>query len=272
MKEVAKEMDSLVDEWLQEHRLKKEATGDGSIVRGSKEDFMDVMLSRMEGIDLNSFNADSVIKSACMALIAGGADTTSVMLTWALSLMMNNPHVLKMAQEELDIVVGKERKVNESDIKNLVYLQAIVKETFRMYPGAPLGGPRMFTKDCIVSGFHVPKDTWLFFNLWKLQQDSQVWSSPHEFKPERFINSHKDLDVLGQDFELIPFGAGRRICPGITFGLQMVHLVLANLLHSFELSNVSNEGIDMTETAGLTNLKTTPLEILIVPRLSHNLY
>nr|GMD84853.1 cytochrome P450 CYP82D47-like [Ipomoea batatas] len=272
MKEVAKEMDSLVEEWLQEHHWKKEATDDGSTVRGSKEDFMDVMLSRIEGIDLNGFGADSVIKSTCMNLIAGGADTTSIMLTWALSLMMNNPHVLNMAQEELDIVVGKERKVNESDIKNLVYLQAIVKETFRMYPGAPLGGPRMFTKDCIISGFHVPKDTWLFFNLWKLQRDPQVWSSPHEFKPERFINSHKDLDVLGQDFELIPFGAGRRICPGITFGLQMVHLVLANLLHSFELSNVSSEGIDMTETAGLTNLKATPLEILIVPRLSPNLY
>nr|GLL48313.1 cytochrome P450 CYP82D47-like [Ipomoea trifida] len=272
MKEVAKEMDSLVEEWLQEHHWKKEATDDGSTVRGSKEDFMDVMLSRIEGIDLNGFDADSVIKSTCMNLIAGGADTTSIMLTWALSLMMNNPHVLNMAQEELDIVVGKERKVNESDIKNLVYLQAIVKETFRMYPGAPLGGPRMFTEDCTISGFHVPKDTWLFFNLWKLQRDPQVWSSPHEFKPERFINNHKDLDVLGQDFELIPFGAGRRICPGITFGLQMVHLLLANLLHSFELSNVSNEGIDMTETAGLTNLKATPLEILIVPRLSPNLY
>nr|GMD89047.1 cytochrome P450 CYP82D47-like [Ipomoea batatas] len=177
-----------------------------------------------------------------------------------------------MAQEELDMVVGKERKVDESDINNLVYLQAIVKETFRIYPGAPLGGPRIFANDCTVSDFHVPKDTWLFINVWKLQRDPQVWSNPLEFKPERFINHHKDLDVFGQDFELIPFGAGRRICPGITFGLQMLHLVLANLLQSFELSNVSSEGIDMTETAGLTNIKATPLEILIAPRLSHYLY
>nr|GMD89088.1 cytochrome P450 CYP82D47-like [Ipomoea batatas] len=270
MKEVAKEMDSLVDDWLQEHRRKKVAAGDGS--NGGEEDFIDAMLSRLEEIDRNGYNADSVIKSTCMNLIAGGADTVTVMLTWALSLMMNNPHVLKMAQEELDRIVGRERKVNESDINNLIYLQAIIKETFRIYPAAPLGGPRKFTEDCNVSGFHVPKGTWLFFNVWKLQRDPQVWSNPHEFKPERFINSHKDLDVLGQDFELIPFGAGRRICPGTTFGLQMLHLVLASLLRSFELSNISDEEIDMTETAGLTNLKLTPLEILIAPRLPPHLY
>nr|GMD89091.1 cytochrome P450 CYP82D47-like [Ipomoea batatas] len=269
MKEVAKEMDSLVDEWLQEHHRKKEAIDDGST---GEEDFMDAMLSQIQGIDLNGRDADTVIKSTCMSLISGGADTIMVMLTWALSLMMNNPHVLKMAQEELDMVVGKERKVNESDIKSLVYLQAIVKETFRLYAAGPLGAPRMFTEDCIISGFHVPKGTWLLFNLWKLQRDPQVWSNPLEFIPERFINCHKEVDVFGQDFELIPFGASRRICPGITFGLQMLHLVLANLLHSFELSNVSNEVIDMTQMAGITNLKVKALEILVAPRLSHYLY
>ncbi|XP_019174217.1 PREDICTED: cytochrome P450 CYP82D47-like [Ipomoea nil] len=164
-----------------------------------------------------------------------------VMLTWVLSLMMNNPHVLKMAQEELDRVVGNERKVNESDVNNLMYLQAIVKETFRLYPASPLGIQRIFRKDCIISDFHIPKDTWLFCNVWKLQRDPQIWSSPLEFKPERFINCNKEIDVLGRDFELIPFGAGRRMCPGTTAALQMLHLILANLLHSFELSNVSNK-------------------------------
>nr|GLL48310.1 cytochrome P450 CYP82D47-like [Ipomoea trifida] len=266
MKGVAKEMDSLAEEWLQEHRLKKEGMG------GKEEDFMDAMLSRIEEIDLNGCSADTVIKSTCMVLISGGAETSMVMLTWALSLIMNHPHVLKRAQEELDRVVGKERKVNESDIGHLMYLRAIVKETFRLYPGGPLGVSRIFTKECTLSDFHVPKDTWLFFNVWKLQRDPQVWSSPLEFKPERFINCNKEIDVLGRDFELIPFGVGRRICPGITSALQILHLVLANLLHSFELSNISNEAIDMTEMAGITNLKATPLEILIAPRLSPNLY
>nr|GMD91473.1 cytochrome P450 CYP82D47-like [Ipomoea batatas] len=266
MKGVAKEMDSLAEEWLQEHRLKKEGMG------GKEEDFMDAMLSRIEEIDLNGCSADTVIKSTCMVLISGGAETPMVILTWALSLIMNHPHVLKIAQEELDRVVGKERKVNESDIGHLLYLRAIVKETFRLYPGGPLGVSRIFTKDCTMSDFHVPKHTWLFFNVWKLQRDPQVWSSPLEFKPERFINCNKEIDVLGRDFELIPFGVGRRICPGITSALQILHLVLANLLHSFELSNISNEAIDMTEMAGLTNLKATPLEIFIAPRLSSNVY
>ncbi|XP_019174216.1 PREDICTED: cytochrome P450 CYP82D47-like [Ipomoea nil] len=267
MKEVAKEMDSLAEEWLQEHRLKKDAMDE------DEKDFMDVMLSRIEEIDLNGCSADTAVKSTCMVLIAGGADTPMVMLTWTLSLIMNHPHVLKRAQEELDMVVGKERKVNESDIDHLMYLRAIVKETFRLYPGGPLGVSRVFTKDCtIMSDFHVPKDTWLFFNVWKLQRDPQVWSSPIEFKPERFINCNKEIDVLGRDFELIPFGTGRRICPGTTSALQILHLVLANLLHSFVLSNVSNKAIDMTETAGLNNLKGTPLEIYIAPRLSPCLY
>nr|GLL48306.1 cytochrome P450 CYP82D47-like [Ipomoea trifida] len=265
MKEVAKEMDSLMDEWIQEHRLKKEA-------RGDEKDFIGGMLSRIEGMDLNGCDTDTIIKSTCLNLIAGGADTIMVMLTWALSLMMNNPHVLKKAQDELDMVVGKERKVNESDISNLVYLQCIIKETLRLYPSTPLGGPRIFTEDCKVSKFDVPKGTWLLFNLWKLQRDPQVWSNPLEFNPERFINRHKDVDVLGQDFELISFGVGRRICPGIALSLQILPLVLANLLHSFELSNISNGAIDMTETTGTSNFKAAPLEILIAPRPSVYLY
>ncbi|XP_019190329.1 PREDICTED: cytochrome P450 CYP82D47-like [Ipomoea nil] len=272
MKQVAKEMDSLMDEWIQEHRVKREATaGEGCIAIGDEKDFIDAMLSRMEEIDLNGCDIDTVIKSTCLNLIAGGADTIMVMLTWALSLMMNNPHVLKKAQEELDMVVGKERKVNESDVNNLVYLQCIIKETLRMYPSTPLGGPRIFTEDCKVSNFDVPKGTWLIFNLWKLQRDPQVWTNPHEFNPERFINRHKEVDVLRQDFELISFGAGRRICPGISLSLQILPLVLANLLHSFELS-VANGAIDMTETTGTSNFKAAPLEILIAPRPSVYLY
>nr|GMD93713.1 cytochrome P450 CYP82D47-like [Ipomoea batatas] len=268
MKEVAKEMDFLVDEWLQEHHRKKETAATG----GEQQDFMDVMISLIEGIDLNGYDADTVTKSACINLVAGGADTIKVMLIWTLSLIMNHPHVLKKVQEELDMVIGKERRVNESDITSLIYLQAIVKETLRLYPAGPVGGYRIFTEDCIISDFHVPKDTWLLVNLWKLHRDPQVWSDPLKFKPERFIDNHKDIDVKEQDFELIPFGAGRRICPGTTFGLQMLHLVMANLLHSFELSTLGNAPIDMTESTGLTNIKATPLEILLTPRLPFFLY
>lgn len=199
-------------------------------------------------------------------LITGGTDTISVTTVWALSLIMNHSSVLKNIQDELDLHVGKERLVKESDIPNLVYLQAVVKESIRLYPPGAFTGPREFTEDCIIGGYHVPKGTRLIVNLWKIQTDPRAWPDPLEFKPERFLTTHKDVDVKGRNFEYIPFGSGRRACPGITYGLQMTQLVLAALLHAFE---VSTDGpVDMTASYGLTNIKTTPLQVLVKPRLS----
>ncbi|KAM7518283.1 hypothetical protein LguiB_017245 [Lonicera macranthoides] len=267
MKETGKELDGIMDKWLEEHRRKRNS---GDFI--GEQDFMDVLLSIAEGAELSGIDVDTVTKATCMNLIAGGSDTTTLMLTWALSLLMNNRHALKKAQEELDILVGKERKVNKSDINNLVYLQAIVKETLRLYPAAQLGGPREFAEDCDIGGYRIPKGTRLILNLWKLHRDPHVWLDPMEFRPERFLSSHKDIDVKGQHFELIPFGAGRRVCPGVNYAIQILELVLATLLHGFELSTIDNAPVDMTATAGLTNMKATPLEVVLVPRLSPNLY
>jgi cytochrome P450 len=187
---------------------------------------------------------------------------------------LNNRHVLKKAQEELDIEVGKERIVNVSDIDKLVFLQAIVKETLRLYPPAPLSTPREFSEDCIIGGYQVPKGTRLITNIWKIQTDPRVWSDPLKFDPERFLTTHKHVDVkgIGQHFELIPFGSGRRACPGASFALQMLHLALASFLHMFEISSPSNAPVDMSERFGLTNIKATPLDVLITPRLCSELY
>ena len=193
-------------------------------------------------------------------------------LTWAISLMLNNLHVLRKAQEELDKCVGRNRQVTESDLSKLIYLHAIVKETLRLYPPAPLSGPREFTQDCIVGGYHVKKGTRLITNLWKIQTDPRVWQNPLEFEPERFLTTHKDVDVRGQHFELMPFGSGRRACPGIAFGLQMVHIALARFLQAFEIRKPSSAPIDMTESPGLTNMKTFPLEVHVSPRLPQELY
>ncbi|XP_030932470.1 cytochrome P450 82A3-like [Quercus lobata] len=153
-------------------------------------------------------------------MIAGGSDTSTITLTWTIALLLNN-HVLKKARDELDVQVGRVRIVNESDIDKLVYLQAIVKETLRLYPATRLAAPREFTENCIIGGYHVPKGTRLIINIWKIQTDPRIWSDPLEFKPERFLTTHKNVDVRGQNFELLPFGSGRRECPGISFGLHM---------------------------------------------------
>ncbi|KAM7514173.1 hypothetical protein LguiA_003756 [Lonicera macranthoides] len=261
MKKTAKDIDLIIQGWLDDHRRKRNS-GETT----SDQDFIDVLLTTLNGVDkLGGYDIDDV-------LIAGSTDTTTIMLTWALALIMNDRNVLEKAQEELDIHVGKERKVKESDINNLVYLQAIVKETLRLYPAGQLGGPREFDEDCNVYGYHIPKGTRLIVNLWKLHRDPRIWPDPLEFKPERFLTTHKDIDVKGHDYELLPFGAGRRMCPGYTFGLQMLHLSLASLLQGFELSTPGNAPVDMTEDAGLTNMKATPFEVLLSPRLSPNLY
>ncbi|GFP80960.1 cytochrome p450 82c4 [Phtheirospermum japonicum] len=267
MKRVAKELDGLIGEWLVEHKERREmkiSSGEEKV----DEDFMDVMLSILEDADIPDFDADTINKATCLNLILAGSDSMMVALTWALSLLLNNPLVLKKAQDEVDTHVPKNRHVQESDIKNLVYLQAVVKETLRLYPPAPVIGLHSAMEDCTISpGYHVPSGTRLMVNAWKIHRDESIWPEPHEFRPERFLTSHKDIDVRGQNFELIPFGSGRRSCPGTSLSLQMVHLTLASLLHCFDFAKPGDAEIDMTESQGLTNLKATPLEVYLTPRL-----
>ncbi|KAJ4701847.1 putative Cytochrome P450 [Melia azedarach] len=270
MKKTAKEFDQIVEGWLQEHKQKRIS---GQVSADRERDFMDVMLSVLaDAEELPSYDADTIIKATSLGLILGGTDTTTVTLTWALALTLNHPDVLKKAQIELDTYVGRERLVHESDIKNLIYLQAILKETFRLYPATPLSVPHESLEDCTIAGYHVPAGTRLFVNIPKIHTDPNVWENPCEFQPERFLTTHKDIDVRGQNFELIPFGSGRRGCPGISFALQVLQLTLANLLHGFEFATPGNEPVDMSEGAGLTNLKATPLEVLLAPRLPAHLY
>ncbi|KAG5252431.1 cytochrome P450 [Salix suchowensis] len=181
--------------------------------------------------------------------------------------------VLKRVQKEIDIHVGTTRWVEESDIKNLVYFQAIVKETLRLYPPGPLLVPRESLEDCYVGGYLVPRGTQLLVNAWKLHRDPRIWENPCEFGPERFLTSHGSIDVRGQQFEYVPFGAGRRQCPGISSSLQVLHWTLSRLLQGFSFSTAMNAQVDMSEGLGLITLpKATPLEVVLAPRLDHRMY
>lgn len=150
-------------------------------------------------------------------------------LTWALSLLLINRHVLlEKAQAELEIHVGRNRQVDGSDIKKLVYLQAIVKEALRLYPPAPISVPHEAMEDCSVAGLHIQVGISLLVNLWKMHPDPRIWSNPLDFRPERFLTENLSLDVRGQNYEFLPFGSGRRISAGISFAQEMMHLTLAN--------------------------------------------
>ncbi|CAN1273756.1 Demethylepipodophyllotoxin synthase [Linum perenne] len=242
MKRVAKELDDLLNGWLEEHRRKRVDGG----VSEPEQDFMEVMLSVLDGENFGGhiITYDGKLQN----LIAGGTDTTTLTLTWAISLLLNHPNILEKAYKELDKTVGRQRLIK----------------------AAPLSGPRVFTQDCTLGGYHIQKGTQLITNIWKIQHDSRVWVDPMEFQPERFLG--QNFDFKGRNYEYIPFGSGRRSCPGIAFGIEMVHLTLASFLHAFEISNPVDELIDMSESPGLTNMKATPLEVIVSPRLPPEVY
>ncbi|XP_059626242.1 cytochrome P450 CYP82J17-like [Cornus florida] len=264
MKRIGKELDSIFESWVQEHVQKG--------IGGDELDFIDVLLSVIDDQFIYGHTKETVIKATISNLILAGSDTTSINLTWLMSILLNNNHALKHAQEEIDSKVGTERWVEESDIKNLVYLQAIVKETLRLYPPGPLSVPHQAREDCNVSGYHIPKNTRLLVNVWKMHRDPRVWTEPDKFMPERFLTSHAEVDFAGQHFEYTPFGSGRRSCPGISFALQVTHLTLARLLQGFNFTTPNGEPVDMTEGLGITLPKATPLEVVITSRLPSKFY
>ncbi|KAJ9186672.1 hypothetical protein P3X46_002218 [Hevea brasiliensis] len=271
MKKIGKDLDAILEAWMDEHRQKRAS---GELQEEGEQDFFDLMLSLEEEGRLSGFPYDekTSIKATCLTVIAAGSDTTSTMLTWAISLLLNNRFALKKAQEELDLHVGVERQVDESDLKNLVYLQAVIKETLRLYPVAPLSGPRQALEDCTIGGYHVSAGTRLMVNVWKIHRDPRLWTDPSAFQPQRFLTSHVGVDVRGQHFVLIPFGSGRRSCPGTSFALHALHLTIARLLHAFDLSTPMDQPVDMTEGPGVILPKATPLEVLLSPRLPAKLY
>ena len=207
-------------------------------------------------------------------LIAGGTDSSAVTIEWAMSELLRKPEVLAKATEELDSVIGHGRLVTEQDIPNLPYLEAIVKETMRLHPVTPLLAPRLSREDASTGSYDIPAGTLVFVNVWAIGRDPAVWGcDAEEFRPERFVGS--GVDVKGQDLELLPFGSGRRMCPGYVLGLKMVQVTLANLLHAFAWrlpDGVAPEKLSMQEKFGLAVPRLVPLEAVAEPRLPAHLY
>ncbi|XVE78136.1 hypothetical protein DITRI_Ditri13aG0119700 [Diplodiscus trichospermus] len=267
MKYASKEIDSLVESWVNEHKLKRLETG-----ANNNQDFIDVMLSEIKDDSMFGHTRENIIKATAMTLIVAAGDTTALSMTWILANLMNNRHALKRAQGELDLQIGRDRWVEDTDIEKLVYLLAVIKETFRLYPPIPLLLPHEALEDCRVSGYHIPKGTRLFVNVWKLHRDPRIWSNPEEFQPERFLTTHGKVDIVRQDFEMVPFGSGRRSCPGTTWALQVIPLTIARLLQGFDLTTPFNAPVDMAEGPGAVMPKATPLEVVLTPRLRDHLY
>ncbi|XP_052200411.1 trimethyltridecatetraene synthase-like [Diospyros lotus] len=269
MKTLKEKLDRFNEHVLVEHEVRRKLEGKGFVPR----DMVDVLLELADDSYLEvKFTSDSV-KGFIQDLIAGGTDTSATTVEWALSELLKHPNLITKAIEELDRVVGKERWVEERDFPHLPYLDAIVKETMRLHPVAVLLAPHQALEDCQVAGYHISKGTRVFINVWSMGRDPKLWESPEQFQPERFLG--KAIDVKGHSFELIPFGSGRRMCPGYNLGLKMICSSLANVLHGFHLKlpeDVKEEDVSMEEVYGLATFRKVPLVAVMEPRLPSYLY
>ncbi|KAD5960230.1 hypothetical protein E3N88_11702 [Mikania micrantha] len=199
-------------------------------------------------------------------VLVGGTDTSAASVVWAMASMVKNPEAMKKAQEEVRNVIGKNGKLDEDDhLPKLTYLKAVIKETLRLYPPAPLLMPRETRKDVVLQGYNIKQKTFVYVNAWAIGRDPKSWDNPEEFLPERFVDGSCDIDFKGNDFELIPFGSGRRICPGMSAGVLMMEVLLANLLYLFDWglpNGVTKEDIDFDAKPGITMHKRNELCML----------
>lgn len=180
--------------------------------------------------------------------------------------MLRNPDKMKKTQAELAEIIGKGKVIEEIDVVRLPYLWCVVKETLRLHSPAPLLIPRTVEQDVELCGYRVPKGSRVLVNVWAIGRDEAVWKDPLAFKPERFLESQ--LDVRGRDFELIPFGAGRRICPGLPLAIRMIPVMLGSLLNSFNWKlegGLAPKELNMDEKFGITLPKTHPLRAVPCP-------
>ncbi|KAM7514083.1 hypothetical protein LguiA_003666 [Lonicera macranthoides] len=248
-----KEMDLFYQELIDEHL-------DPERRSSTREDIIDIFLRLKEDQSYSIDLTFSHIKALLMNILLGGTDTSASTIVWAMTELMKNPTVMYKAQEEVRKLIGKKGRVDEDDLQNLTYLKMVVKEAMRLHPPVPLLVPRVAMQRCVIDSFEIQPKTMVYVNAYAVGRDPECWKDPLKFFPERFMGT--TIDYKGQDFELIPFGAGRRACPGISMGSTTVELILSNLLYSFDWElppGIKKEDIDTNPLPGITVHKKIPL-------------
>lgn len=260
LKNIHKIQDDLLGKILEEHASPPQNNPN------YMPDLVDVLLAASADEDLEFEITRDNIKSVIYDILSAGSDSSSASIEWAMSELLRNPPVLKKLQDELECVVGIDRMVDESDLPCLVYLQAVVKETLRLHPPGPLSLPRVCVEDCTVLGYEIPRGTRLLVNLWAIGRSPKSWGEDAEcFRPERFMEVGF-LDAKVQNFEWIPFGAGRRACPGQQLGMLVVEFAVAQLIHCFNW-RLDEQKLDMSEkNNGINISKAHELLALPTPR------
>uniref|UniRef100_A0A2N9IWA3 Cytochrome P450 n=1 Tax=Fagus sylvatica TaxID=28930 RepID=A0A2N9IWA3_FAGSY len=266
---LAKQLDKFLERVIEEHiDCEKKGSHDHvvSLENDDQKDFVDVLLW-IQKENVIGFPIDRVgVKAVILDAFAAGTDTTYTVLEWIMTELLRHPKTMKMVQNEVRGIIGNRKDIIEDDLDKMRYLKAVIKETLHFHPPIPLLLPRKSIRDAKIQGYDIAAGTQVIINAWAIGRDPTSWDEPNEFQPERFLTS--SIDFKGNDFELIPFGAGRRGCPGISFSIATIELVLANLVHNFDWTlpgEARGEDLDTTESTGISIHRKFPLIVVATP-------
>ncbi|QHO24268.1 hypothetical protein HN873_039790 [Arachis hypogaea] len=270
VKEIRKRFDSMIERVIREHELAKKKMKEEGDTGGRVKDLLDILLDILEDnkkIDEIQLTKEN-IKALILDIFVAGTDTSATNIEWALAELINNPHVMEKARKEIDLITANNRLIQESDLTNLPYLQAIVKETLRLHPVLPLIARQSTSETSVnVCGYEIASKSLLFINLWSMGRNPKIWENPLEFRPERFIDDERQLsDLRGQNFQLLPFGTGRRVCPGASLALLTVPATLAAMIQCFEWKVDGNVSMEEQPHSGITLARAHPLICVPIPR------
>ncbi|OMP01898.1 Cytochrome P450 [Corchorus olitorius] len=253
VKKLGKKTDLFFQGLIDEHRRNK---GDSS---ESGNTVIDHLLSLQESQP--EYYTDETIKGLALSIVAAGSHTSAVTIEWAMANLLNHPDIINKIRDEMEAFLGPQLLLDEADLPKLQYLQNTISETYRLYPATPVITPHMSSDYCTVGGYTIPPKTILLVNAWSIHRDQTLWDDPTCFKPERFENKE------AYTYKLMPFGVGRRACPGIGLANRIVGLSLGSLIQCFDWKRVGEKPIDMVEgTGGLAMPKLEPLEALCKAR------
>ncbi|KAK9155635.1 hypothetical protein Sjap_003115 [Stephania japonica] len=252
----SKKRDAYFEEMIERYRTKCLATKKPKSILG--------VLFSLQQEDPEQYN-HVIIKGIILAMFTGATDTTAMTLEWAMSLLLNNPETLKKALKELDHTIEPHRLLEDSDISNLPYIQSIIQETLRLFPPAPFLFPHVSASECKLDQYDVPSGTTIVANAWAIHRDPKLWPEPNKFMPERFMQGLQQGESNNK-FKYIPFGIGRRGCPGDGLALRTIALALGSVLRCFEWEKIGDEPIDMNEGVQFLLPKAKALEVLCKPR------
>ncbi|WVZ90873.1 hypothetical protein U9M48_037131 [Paspalum notatum var. saurae] len=284
MKRVHELSDRFQEQIIDEHeKNRRRRSGDAGGRGFAATDLVDVLLQLAEEGDGGQEEPEARltrdgVKALIQDIIGGGTDTGAVIMEWAMAQLLRHPDAMAAATAELDDVVGRDRWVTERDLPALPYLDAVVKETMRRHPVAPILFPRRVREDTVVVGYDVPAGARVLVNVWAVARDPASWpDAPDAFRPERFLagGSAEGMDVRGAHFELLPFGSGRRMCPAYNLVIKEVAATLASLLQGFTWrlpDGVAPEDVSMEEFFGLSLKLKVPLVAVAEARLPAHLY